>query len=373
MDIGVVREIKADEYRVGLTPASVMELVGRGHRVCFEQGLGDSTGFADRDYLAAGGQPLSSAAQVYEQARLLVKVKEPQPSEYAFLQPHHILFTYLHLAADESLTDALLSRGCSCLGYETVSDGRGHLPLLAPMSEIAGRFSVQAAAYHLQSPQGGRGLLMAGAAGVEPAKVMILGGGVVGSNAARIANGMGAEVTILDNSPQRLRELDQQFNGAIKTVYSTSQAIEARLRTVDVVIGAVLIAGARSPRLISRQQLGLMQKGAVIVDIAIDQGGCVESSRPTSHHKPTYKEQEIIHYCVANVPGAVGCTASQALNNASLPYLLTLADQGLKRALLHDAGFAEGLNIYQGRLCCGPVAQAFGRSWQAPEELLLGA
>jgi alanine dehydrogenase len=370
MDIGVVKEVKSDEYRVGLTPDSVRALCARGHSVFFEAGCGNGVGLSDQEYINAGATCLATVEAVFDAAMLIVKVKEPQPEECALLTPQHILFTYLHLAANQNLTDSLLQSGASCLAYETVTNEQGQLPLLAPMSEIAGRFSVQAAAHHLENAQGGRGVLLGGAAGVAPANVLVLGAGVVGSNAAKIALGMGAKVTVVDQSEQRLQHLQQQFGESLQICVSTADAIEQQLPATDVVIGAVLIPGARTPKIITRNMLALMQAGSVLVDVSIDQGGCFETSKPTTHQQPTFVVDAVIHYCVANVPGAVGRTATFALNHATLPYLHSLADHGLQKAAQQNPGLANGLNIYKGQLTCEAVAKAFAKPWLTPLQAL---
>lgn len=359
MLIGVPKEIKNHEYRVGLTPSGVRELVAHGHQVLVEQNAGSAIGLSDADYKRAGAALIASAHDIYARAELIVKVKEPQPNECAMLRADQILFTYLHLAADAALTQRLVDSKATGIAYETVTDARGALPLLAPMSEVAGRMAVQAAAHHLEKAQGGRGVLLGGVPGVAPAHVMVLGGGVVGINAARIALGMGAKVTILDKSIARLRELDDQYGPRLHTHYSTTDAIEHLLPHADVVIGAVLIPGAAAPKLITRDMLKLMQPGSVLIDVAIDQGGCFETSKPTTHQDPTYVVDSIVHYCVANMPGAVARTATFALTNATLPYVLKLADLGLKSALQSDVGFRNGMNLHKGRVTLKAVADLF--------------
>ena len=349
MLIGVPKEIKNHEYRVGLTPAGARELVAHGHQVLVEQNAGSAIGLADSDYARAGATLIATSQEIFARAELIIKVKEPQPNECAMLRADQILFTYLHLAADAALTQRLLDSKVAGIAYETVTDARGALPLLAPMSEVAGRMAIQAAAHHLEKAQGGRGMLLGGVPGVAPAQVMVLGGGVVGVNAARIALGMGAKVTIFDKSIARLRELDEWFGPHLHTLYSTTDAIEHLLPHADVVVGAVLIPGAAAPKLITRDMLKLMQPGSVLVDVAIDQGGCFETSKPTTHQNPTYVVDDIIHYCVANMPGAVARTATFALTNATLPYVLKLANAGLKNALQNDAGFRNGLKFVGGK------------------------
>jgi alanine dehydrogenase len=359
MLIGVPKEIKNHEYRVGLTPAGVRELIAHGHQVLVEQNAGSAIGLADTDYQRAGATLVAAPQDIYARAELIVKVKEPQPNECTMLHADQVLFTYLHLAADAALTQRLIDSKVTGIAYETVTDARGALPLLAPMSEVAGRMAVQAAAHHLEKAQGGRGVLLGGVPGVAPAQVMVLGGGVVGVNAARIALGMGAKVTILDKSLARLRELDELHGPRLQTIYSTTDAIEHLLPHADVVIGAVLIPGAAAPKLITRDMLRLMQPGSVLVDVAIDQGGCFETSKPTTHQNPTYVVDNIVHYCVANMPGAVARTATFALTNATLPYVLKLADLGLKSALQGDAGFRSGMNMHKGHITLKTVADLF--------------
>jgi alanine dehydrogenase len=348
MRVGVVKEIKPAERRVALTPAGAAELVGAGHEVLVEAGAGVGSGFADDAYAAAGAQLTGDAATVWGDAELLVKVKEPIAAEYPLLSEETALFTYLHLAAEPALTDALVSARTTGIAYETVTEADGSLPLLAPMSEVAGRLAGQAGAYFLQHPLGGRGVLIGGVPGVAPARVVVIGGGVVGFNAARVAAGMGAEVTILERSPRRLRELEDRFDGRIRVVMSDPLSLEEEVSNADVVIGAVLIPGAAAPKLITRELLGKMRERAVIVDVAIDQGGCAETSRPTTHGEPTYVVDGILHYCVANMPGAVPATSTRALTNATMPYVRALADQGVEAALENDPRLAAGLNTQAG-------------------------
>ncbi len=357
MRVGVPKEIKVHEYRVGLTPGSVRELVAAGHSVLVERDAGAGIGMDDDAYVRAGASIAASAAQVFRDAEMIVKVKEPQPSEWPMLRPDQILFTYLHLAPDPEQARGLMRSGCSAIAYETIVDRRGSLPLLAPMSEVAGRLSIEAAGAALRRHAGGSGILLGGVPGVSAARVVVIGGGVVGTHAARIAVGMGAEVTIIDASLPRLRQLDDLFGGRVRTRLSTLEAIEQEIASADAVIGAVLIPGESAPKLVSREMLGLMKRNAVLVDVAIDQGGCFETSRPTTHDDPTYVVDDIIHYCVANMPGAVPQTSSQALNNATLPYVLALADHGLA-ALDADAGFRAGLNIHKGEIVNDAVAQS---------------
>lgn len=361
MRVGVPTEAKADEYRVGLTPAGVRELVEHGHDVVVQQGAGEGSALADADYVGQGARLVADAASVWEQAQMIVKVKEPQADELAMIESRHVLLTYLHLAADPELTRGLCESGATCVAYETVEDARGRLPLLAPMSEVAGRIAAQAGAFMLEKPLGGRGILLGGAPGVEPASVMVIGGGVVGMYAARVAAGMGAEVGIHDRDLDRLRELDVAFAGRVGTRFASTLEIERRLPHADLVIGAVLVHGARAPRVIRRDQLALMKPGAVLVDVAIDQGGCFETSRPTTHSQPTYREQGVIHYCVTNMPGAVPVTSTRALTNATLPYVLRLADEGVGAAAAADPGVAAGVNVCAGCVTYEAVAEATGR------------
>ncbi len=370
MLVGVPTEIKNHEYRVGLTPAGVRELASHGHQVLVQRGAGQAIGLSDADYEAAGAQLADDAATVFARAEMIVKVKEPQPAECAMLRPGQVLFTYLHLAPDPAQATALLASGCTAIAYETVTDERGGLPLLAPMSEVAGRMSIQAGAHALQKAQGGSGILLGGVPGVAPGEVLVLGGGVVGINAARMALGLGARVTVLDRSLERLRQLDELYGPQLSTVFSTRDAIEARLPHADLVIGAVLIPGAAAPKLVSRAQLALMRPGSVLVDVAIDQGGCFETSHPTTHQDPTYQVDGIVHYCVANMPGGVARTSTFALTQATLPHVLALADKGARQALLDDTGLRNGLNVHAGRLTHRAVAQALGRDYVRAAEAL---
>jgi len=356
MRIGVPTEIKQDEYRVAITPAGVRELCDRGHEVVIQSGAGEGSAISDDDYAGQGAQIVADAAAVFAAAEMIVKVKEPQPVEVAMLEAHHILFTYLHLAPDPVLTQGLVDSGATCIAYETVTDGRGRLPLLAPMSEVAGKIATQAGAFMLEKPLGGRGLLLGGVPGVAAGKVMVIGGGVVGLRAAQIAIGMGAETYIFDNSVDRLRELDALIGHQCSTVFSTTLSIEQLLPQADLVIGAVLVHGAKAPHVIKRGQLALMKRHSVIVDVAIDQGGCFETSRPTTHTDPTFEVDGVTHYCVANMPGAVPITSTQALTNATMPYVVKLADHGVKGALSGDQGFLTGLNVCGGQVTYGPVA-----------------
>jgi alanine dehydrogenase len=360
MRIGTPREIKNHEYRVGLTPAGVRELTSRGHQVLIEAGAGLGIGIADDAYRNAGAELVATAAEVFGRAEMIVKVKEPQPGECAMLKPGQLLFTYLHLAPDPAQTKALVNSGCTAIAYETVTDGRGGLPLLAPMSEVAGRMSIQAGAHAMEKAQGGNGVLLGGVPGVAVADVLVIGGGVVGYNAARIAVGMGADVTIVDRSLARLNWLDTAFNGRLKTLYSTADALETCVAKADLVIGAVLVPGAAAPKLVTRKMLKLMKPGAVIVDVAIDQGGCFETSKATTHQQPTYAVDGIVHYCVANMPGGVARTSTFALTNATLPYVIALADKGYRAALLADPYLRDGLNIHNGKIAYKAVADALG-------------
>lgn len=359
MRIGVPTEIKSDEFRVGLVPGSVRELTARGHEVLVQAGAGAGIFADDAVYEQSGARIVPSAEQVFAEAEMIVKVKEPQAVEVARLKPHQILFTYLHLAPDPAQARGLLASGAAAIAYETVTDQAGGLPLLAPMSEVAGRLSIEAAAIALRRPTGGRGVLMGGVPGVRPAKVVVLGGGVVGTHAARMAVGLGADVTIIDKSLPRLRQLDELFQGRVVTLASTMHAIESAVLEADVVIGAVLVAGASAPKLVSRAMLGSMKRGAVLVDVSIDQGGCFETSRPTTHAHPTFEVDGVIHYCVANMPGAVPVTSAQALNNATLPFVLKLADHGLA-AFDRDKHLAAGLNVRDGRITHSAVAASLG-------------
>ena len=363
MKIGVPKEIKNHEYRVGLTPDSVRELIHRGHEVFVETTAGEAIGFTDDLYQNSGGQICPTAEDVFEQSELIIKVKEPQPSEVALLTPQHTLFTYLHLAPDHDLTDSLIASGATCIAYETVTDEQGRLPLLAPMSEIAGRMAVQAGAHSLEMEGGGRGVLLAGASGVPAAEVLVLGAGVVGANALSVAVGMGAHVTIMDTSMPRLRQLDQQYGNRVSTLYSTRTALDDYMAKADLVIGAVLLPGASAPKLIKYSHLNSMKRRAVIVDVAIDQGGCAESSRITTHDNPVFIEENVVHYCVANMPGAVARTSTLALNNAVLPFAITLADHGIKSALMSDPHLLAGLNVYRGELVSPEVADSQNRSF----------
>jgi len=369
MRVGCPREIKNHEYRVGLTPGSVREYVAHGHEVLVETGAGAGIGADDNAYRAAGATIAKTAADVFAKSDMIVKVKEPQPNEWVQLRDGQILYTYLHLAPDPEQTKGLLASGVTAIAYETVTDDRGGLPLLAPMSEVAGRLSIQAGATALQKANGGRGVLLGGVPGVLPGKVTVLGGGVVGLHAARMAAGLGADVTIIDRSIPRLRQLDDLFAGRVHTRYSTVEALEEECFSADIVVGAVLIPGAAAPKLVSREMLSGMKKGAVLVDVAIDQGGCFETSHATTHADPTYEVDGVIHYCVANMPGAVPVTSAHALNNATLHYGLQLADKGLK-AMIDDHHLRNGLNVHRGKITNRAVAEALGYELVEPKAVL---
>ncbi|MFL6661435.1 MAG: alanine dehydrogenase [Rhizobacter sp.] len=369
MRVGVPREIKVQEHRVGLTPMAVREYVSHGHEVLVQAGAGMGIGAGDAAYVAAGARIVANAADVFVAADMVVKVKEPQPAEWKMLRKGQILFTYLHLAPDPEQTHGLIESGCVAVAYETVTDDRGGLPLLAPMSEVAGRLAIEAAAFALRKPAGGSGLLLGGVPGVPAARVVVLGGGVVGTHAARMAVGLGCEVSVLDRSLPRLRQLDELFGGRVRTRFSSVATIEEELLAADVVVGAVLIPGASAPRLVTRPMLATMRPRSVLVDVAIDQGGCFETSRPTTHDAPTYEVDGIIHYCVANMPGAVPATSSHALNHATLPFGLALAAQG-ESALVDDVHLRHGLNVHRGRVTCEPVARALGLPWVSAESAL---
>lgn len=369
MRVGVPKEIKNNEFRVGLTPGSVREYIANGHEVFVETNAGAGIGANDDAYTSIGATILATAAEVFETSDMIVKVKEPQPSEWVQLREDQILYTYLHLAPDAAQTKGLLESGVTGVAYETVTDGRGGLPLLAPMSEVAGRLSIQAAATALQKPNGGRGILFGGVPGVKPAQVTVIGGGVVGTHAIKMAVGLGADVTVLDRSLVRLRELDDLFAGRVKTRYSTNEALEEEAFSADAIIGAVLIPGAAAPKLVTRAMLGSMKPGAVLVDVAIDQGGCFETSKATTHAEPTYEVDGIVHYCVANMPGAVPLTSSYALNNATLPFGLMLANQGLE-ALKTNEHLRNGLNVHKGCITNLPVAEALSQVMHDPLDAL---
>ncbi|OGA22850.1 MAG: alanine dehydrogenase [Betaproteobacteria bacterium RIFCSPLOWO2_02_FULL_67_19] len=371
MRIGVLKEIKVHEYRVGLTPSSVREAVARGHEVLLERDAGRGIGAGDAAYAKAGARIAADAVEVFARADLIVKVKEPQSAERALLREGQVLFTYLHLAPDPEQTRDLVNSGAVCIAYETVTRPGGGLPLLAPMSEVAGRMAVQAGAKCLEKEQGGMGILLGGVAGVPPAKIVILGAGVVGTNAAQIAAGSGARVVVIDRSLDALRRLDAMLGSRIVTVYSNRDNIEHHVASADLVIGAVLVAGAAAPKLVTREMVRGMKPGAVIVDVAIDQGGCCETAHPTTHADPTYVVDEVVHYCVANMPGAVPRTSTYALNNATLPFVLALADNGWRAALAADAHLKNGLNVCRGRVTNREVAAALGYASVDPDACIL--
>ena len=370
MKVGVPTEVKPDEYRVALTPSGVRELADAGHEVFVQSGAGLGSAISDADYTGQGASILPDAAAVFGEAELIIKVKEPQPGEVGRLEPRHTLFTYLHLAADAELTRGLMESGATCIAYETVEDARGRLPLLAPMSEVAGKIATQAGAFMLEKPLGGRGILLGGVPGVAAANVMVIGGGVVGMNAAFIALGMEATVYVYDRSIDRLRELDIAFGGRADTCFASTLEIEQRLPFMDLVIGAVLVHGARAPHVITRAQLGVMKRQAVLVDVSIDQGGCFETSRPTTHSNPTYEVDGITHYCVTNMPGAVPITSTYALTNATMPYVLHLASDGLAGAIAQNPGLRLGVNVVAGQVTYAPVALAVGEPVVEVDEAL---
>jgi alanine dehydrogenase len=370
MRIGVPKEIKVHEYRVGMTPASVREAVAHGHEVLVERDAALRQGITDADYTRAGAKIVAMPEEVFAAADLIVKVKEPQASELKLLRAGQTLFTYLHLAADPAQAKSLMQSGVTAIAYETVTGPRGGLPLLAPMSEVAGRMAVQAGAHCLEMEQGGRGMLLGGVAGVAPVKVAVLGGGVAGVNAVRMAIGLEAMVTVIDINLHRLYAIDQQFGAAVNTIFSTRQAVEDYVLDADLVIGAVLVPGAAAPKLVTRAHVEAMKPGSVIVDISIDQGGCAETSRPTTHAAPTYVEQGVVHYCVTNMPGAVARTSTFALNNATLPFILALANKGPEAALSDDPHLLAGLNVYRGRIAHPAVAAALGESYWHPQGLV---
>ncbi len=370
MLIGVPKEIKNHEYRVGMTPASVRELIDSGHLVMVETLAGNGIGSSNEDYIAAGAEIVNSASEIYARAEMIVKVKEPQAAERAMLRPQQLLFTYLHLAPDAEQTHDLIASGATCIAYETITSAQGGLPLLAPMSEVAGRMSIQAGAHVLEKAQGGRGMLLGGVPGVAPAKVVIIGGGVVGSNAAQMALGARAQVTVLDRSTQALARLDKEFNGAVKTVYSTQDSLEEYVLDADLVIGGVLIPGAAAPKLVTEAMVKAMKMGSVLVDVAIDQGGCFATSKATTHADSTYVVDGVVHYCVANMPGGVAMTSTYALNNATLPYIMKLANVGWKKALQQDVHFLAGLNVHAGKVTNKHVAEALGYDYVPPETVV---
>ncbi len=370
MRVGVPKEIKNHEYRVGLVPSSVLELVHHGHEVLVQKGAGLGAGLTDEDYIAAGATIIETADEIFASADMIVKVKEPQADERKKLRPGQILFTYLHLAPDAPQTKDLIESGAVCIAYETVTAANGSLPLLTPMSEVAGRLAPQVGAHALEKAQGGRGVLLGGVPGVPAAEVVILGGGVSGTHAATIAVGMGAQVTVVDRSADALKRLASQFGTSISTVFSTRSAIEELVRRADLLIGTVLVPGAAAPKLVTRDMLKTMKPGSVIVDVAIDQGGCVETSHATTHADPTYVVDGVVHYCVANMPGAVARTSTFALNSVTLPFTLALADKGWRKALEQDPHLREGLNVCEGKLTCEPVAEAHGLAYTSAESVL---
>ena len=370
MKIGCPKEIKPQEFRVGMTPDAAREAIAHGHDVMIETKAGVGAGFSDADYAAVGATIIGTAEEVFAKADMIVKVKEPQAVERKRLREGQVLFTYLHLAPDPEQTHDLLASGATCIAYETVTDRKGGLPLLAPMSEVAGRMSIQAGAHALEKAQGGSGVLLGGVPGVKPAEVLVIGGGVVGINAARMAMGMNAHVTILDRSLDRLKYLDELYGHQLTTIYSTRDAIEERLPDTDLVIGAVLFPGAAAPKLVSRDQLKLMRPGSVLVDVAIDQGGCFETSKATTHQNPTYEVDGIIHYCVANMPGGVARTSTFALTNATLPFAVQLANKGAKQALLDDEHLLNGLNVHAGKITYKAVADDLGYAYVSARDAL---
>jgi alanine dehydrogenase len=368
--IGVPREIKNNEFRVGLTPAGVAEFVAHGHTALVERDAGEGSSFHDSDYATAGARMVDTAAEVFAEADMIVKVKEPQAAEIEMLRPGQILYTYLHLAPDLPQTEGLVKSGAVCIAYETVELDNRSLPLLAPMSEVAGRMAAQVGAAYLQKPNGGRGVLMGGVPGVLPAKVVVLGAGVVGTSAAYVAMGMGADVTIMDINLDRLRYLDEIWGNRVRTLYSSKHNIERIVTEADLVIGAVLLPGAKTPYLVTREMLPTMKKGAVLVDVSVDQGGCIETTKPTTHADPTYFVDNVLHYGVANMPGAVPNTSTLALTNATLRYGLAIADKGWKQAVLDDAALAKGVNVLDGKIVYRPVAEAHGMEYTPLEELI---
>lgn len=370
MLIGVPKEIKNHEYRVGMTPAGVYELIRYGHQILVETNAGLAIGYGDEDYIKAGALIAKSAAEVFERAEMIIKVKEPQAGEYKMLRSGQLLFTFLHLAADQELAKGLLDSDCVAIAYETVTDDNGGLPLLAPMSEVAGRLAVQAGAHALEYHKGGCGILMGGVPGVKPANVVVIGGGVVGMNAARMAAGLGADVTVFDRNLNVLKKIDNDFNGRIKTIYSNHMNLEKAIRSAHMIVGAVLIPGAAAPKLVSRHMLKEMKKGAVLIDVAIDQGGCFETSMPTTHQNPTYIVDDVVHYCVANMPGAVAKTSTLALTNATLPFVVDLANKGWKQAVLENKHLMNGLNICRGNVTYYAVARDLGYNYVDPNSLI---
>lgn len=372
MLIGVPKEIKNFEYRVGLVPGSVRELIANGHQVIIQKGAGEKIGFDDDAYVNVGARIIDTAEEIFQKSDMIIKVKEPQPEECRMLRENQILFTYLHLAPDPEQAKLLLESGCIAIAYETVTNHRGGLPLLAPMSEVAGRMAIQAGATSLEIKNGGRGMLLGGVPGVAPAKVVVLGGGVVGTNSVRVAMGMGAHVVVIDKSLERLYQLDLQFGSKINTIFSTTDSIEEHMQNADLVVGAVLIPGASAPRLVTRAMLSQMRPGSVVVDVSIDQGGCFETSKPTTHQNPTYVVDGVVHYCVANMPGAVPRTSTVALNNATLPFVLALANYGYKEAMKRNHHLMNGLNVAKGKITYQAVAEALHQKYTPAEELIGG-
>ena len=369
MLIGVPKEIKVHEYRVGLTPANAGELVRCGHDVMIETNAGHGIGFDDEQYVAAGARVVEAAGEIFATAEMVIKVKEPQPGERKMLREGQVLYTYLHLAPDPEQTRDLVDSGCIAIAYETVTDNHGRLPLLAPMSEVAGRMAAHVGGHCLEKAQGGRGVLMGGVPGVAPANVVVIGGGVVGTNALQMCIGMGARVTVLDTNQTRLEELDFRYGGELNTIYSTGAALDEYVLAADLVVGAVLIPGAAAPKLVTRSMISQMQRGAVLVDVAIDQGGCFETSKATTHADPTYVVDEVIHYCVANMPGGVARTSTLALNNATLRHAVALADKGYHQAMMDDAHLKNGLNVFQGKVTYEAVARDLGYEYHPPESV----
>lgn len=369
MLVGIPKEVKNHEYRVGLTPGSVHEVISAGHEAVIETNAGAGIGYTDEDYRAAGADIAGSAADVFAKADMIVKVKEPQLFECEQLRPEQTLFTYLHLAPDPAQAEGLMKSGATAIAYETVTDNHGHLPLLVPMSEVAGRMSIQVGAHYLEKEAGGSGVLLGGVPGVKPAKVTVIGGGVAGTSALRMALGLGADVTVIDKNLSRLRDLDDLFRGELFTCYSTKENIAQNVAEADLVIGSVLIPGAAAPKLVTREMIKSMKPGSVVVDIAIDQGGCFETSKPTSHADPIYVEEDVIHYCVTNMPGAVARTSTQALNNATLPFALAIANKGAERAMAEDPHLLNGLNVYKGEITHEAVARDLGQTYTSPKFL----
>lgn len=370
MLIGVPKEIKNYEYRVGLVPGSVRELIVHGHQVMVQKGAGEKIGFDDNAYQHVGADVIESAEEIYQTADMIIKVKEPQPQECRMLRENQVIFAYLHLAPDPEQAKLLQESGCIAIAYETVTNKQGGLPLLAPMSEVAGRMAIQAGATSLEIKHGGNGILLGGVPGVAPAKVVVMGGGMVGTNAVRMAMGMGARVVVIDKSLERLYHLDLQFGSKISTIFSTTDAIERHIQNANLVVGAVLIPGASAPKLVTRKMLSQMQAGSVVVDVSIDQGGCFETSKPTTHEKPTYIVDNVVHYCVANMPGAVPRTSTFALNNATLPFILALADEGYKAAMQRNPHLLNGLNVYRGKITYQAVADALHQSYVPAKQVI---